>query len=85
MDATKFFAGFIRASDLTDGPIEEKIVRVYEETKYGKLVLEFESGDSLSLNKPNGRALIKAYSEDTARWIGHAVSLEIGHWTELRH
>jgi hypothetical protein len=73
------FAGssFITVKTLRAGPRQEVIVSV-EPGKYDKPVATFESGDKLSLNKTNVRALIDAYGEESRDWVGCIIELSIG-------
>ena len=69
---------------MRDGPIETRIVNVFEEEKYGRLALELETGSQFSLNDGNAQTLIKAWGYDTDAWIGLTLALELGEYTDWR-
>jgi hypothetical protein len=78
VDRSKYAGSvFIRFDDLADGPQQKLIVNV-EEGQYGRLVLTFDDGTCLSLNKTNVRTLIRAYGKDDQNWIGQRVELSQG-------
>jgi hypothetical protein len=68
---------FIKVDDLREGPREEMIAGL-EMGKYGRPVLQFESGDSLSLNGTNDKILLNAYGSNGKGWIGCVVELYVG-------
>lgn len=78
MDMSRY-AGqvFIKPDDVRGAPVRERIVRL-SMGKYDRPVANFESGDALTLNQTNIRALIRAYGRDGRAWIGHDVELYVG-------
>jgi hypothetical protein len=70
MDARKYASKYVKPDNVRDGPIETRIVNVFEEEKYGRLALELEIGSQFSLNDGNCNTLIKAWGHDTDLWIG---------------
>ena len=81
MDMSKYCAHrYIKVDDVRDGPIQERIV-AFGLGKYDRPVLEFENGDSLTLNSTNVRTLIKAYGNDGEDWIGQVIELTLGNTT----
>jgi len=78
MDMRKYVTGtFISLDDLRDGSRHEKIVDVVE-GKFDRPNVKFASGDMVSVNATNGRALMRAFGPQTGAWIGREVELYIG-------
>ena len=84
MDMRKYGSAFIKPDDVRDGPRQERIVNVYVSEKYNCPVLEFESGDQLSLNVTNTRVMNKAYTNESDNWLDQVVELSLGHYTDRR-
>jgi hypothetical protein len=84
MDMRKYTSGFIKPDHVREGPRQETIVNVYESEKYGHPVLEFESGDSLSLNSTNNRLLCQAWGFESDAWLGQTVEVGLGHYRDWR-
>jgi len=84
MDARKFAAKYVKPDHVRDGPIVTRIVNVYEDDKYSRLVLELETGSQFTLNDGNTNVLIKALGSDTDGWIGQEISLELGTYKDWR-
>jgi hypothetical protein len=82
MDMRKYGAGFVRPEDVRDGPRQEKIVNVFISEKFKCPVLDFESGDQLSLNMTNTRAMNRAYTTESDNWLEQEVELSLGHYTD---
>ena len=80
MDARKYASKYVKPDNVRDGPIQTRIVNVFEEENYGRLALELETGSQFSLNDGNTNALIKAWGHDTDGWIGleTELALELG-------
>ena len=75
MDMREFSGDhFIKLDDVRDGPLHEVIAAV-KLGKYDKPDLVFESGDLLSLNATNNKALIRAYGRNSDDWIGKEIDL----------
>jgi hypothetical protein len=78
MDVSKYMAkGFIKPDDVRV-PREERIINVYESNRYDCLVLDFESGDQLSLNPITTRVLGKAYGTESDYWRDQVIELSHG-------
>src|SRR5262245_56138927 len=70
MDARKYASKYVKPDDVRDGPIVTRIVNVFEDDRYGRLMLELEMGAQFPLNAGNARILMKAWGYDTDAWIG---------------
>jgi hypothetical protein len=70
---------FLKVEHVRDGPRQERIVDVSIHERYNRPVLEFESGDKLTLNVTNTRTLCKAYGDDDRDWIKKLIELSLGH------
>jgi len=81
MDMRKYGSAFIKPDDVRDGHRQERIVNVYVSEKYNCPVLDFESGDQLSLNVTNTRVMNKAYTTESDNWLGHVIELSLGTYT----
>ena len=78
LNARDYVSGsFIRADDVRDAPRRE-IIQNVTLGQYEKLNLQFMSGDQLSLNATNTRALMRAYGDDAEAWAGNTVELYLG-------
>jgi hypothetical protein len=78
MDVSKYMAkGFIKPDDVRVTR-QERIVNVYESNRYDCLVLDFESGDQLSLNPITTRVLGKAYGTESDYWRDQVIELSHG-------
>ena len=53
MDARKYASKYVKPDNVRDGPIQTRIVNVFEEERYGRLTLELEIGSQFSLNDGN--------------------------------
>ena len=84
MDARKYTSKYIKPDNVREGPIETRILTIFEEEKYGRLALELETGSQFALNDGNVNLLIRAWGADTDRWIGLTIALELGEWTDWR-
>jgi hypothetical protein len=84
MDARKYASKYIKPDNVRDGPIQTRIVNVFEEERYGRLALELETGSQFTLNDGNNNALIKAWGHDTDGWIGQELILELGTYKDWR-
>jgi hypothetical protein len=82
MDTRKYGSIFIKPDDVRDGPRQERIIAVLENTKYDCLQLELESGDQFSLNMGNTRALQKAYGFESNNWLDAVIELSLGHYKD---
>ena len=75
---------YIKPDNVRDGPIQSKIVNVYEDMRYDRLILELEIGSQFALNDGNTNTLIKAWGTDTDAWIDQEVSLELGSYKDWK-
>ena len=44
MDARKYASKHVKPDNVRDGPIQTRIVNVFEDERYGRLTLELETG-----------------------------------------
>ncbi len=84
MDARKFASKYVKPDDVREGPISTRIISVYEEERYSRLMLELETGSQFGLNDGNTNTLIKAWGHDTDAWVGKEVQLELGTYKDWR-
>ena len=75
----KYASKYIKPDNVRDGPIQTRIVNVFESEQYGRPVLELETGSQFTLNEGNTNILIKAWGYETDNWIGQEIELELGH------
>ena len=78
MDARKYASKYVKPDNVRDGPIQTRIINVFEDERYGRLMLELEIGSQFALNDGNTNTLIKAWGHDTDDWIGLELALELG-------
>jgi hypothetical protein len=84
MDARKYASMYVKPDDVRDGPIETRIINIFEEEKYKRLALELEIGSQFGLNGGNTNILIKEWGSDTDTWIGLTIALELGEYTDWK-
>jgi hypothetical protein len=84
MDARKFASTYIKPDSVRDGPIQTRIVNVFEHEQFGRPVLELETGSQFTLNESNTNVLLKAWGHDTDKWIGQEVELLLGTYKDWR-
>jgi hypothetical protein len=84
MDARKYASKYIKPDNVRDGPIQTRIVNVFEEERYGRLTLELENGSQFSLNEGNNNTLIKAWGHETDNWIGLEIELFLDTYKDFR-
>jgi hypothetical protein len=82
VDARNYASKYIKPDQVRDGPVQTRVVNVYEDDRYGRLMLELEIGSRFGLNDGNTNTLIKAWGYDTDAWIGQEVVFELGHYTD---
>jgi hypothetical protein len=76
MDMRKYAAKYIKPDHVRDGPIQTRIVNVFD-GRYGA-VLELENGSQFPLNVGNTNTLITAWGTESDDWIEQEVALELG-------
>jgi hypothetical protein len=84
MDMRKYATGYIKPDDVRDGPRQERIVKVFESEKYGRPVLDLESGDQFILNEKNTRILNKAFGYESDRWPGLVIEFVLDHYKDRK-
>jgi hypothetical protein len=84
MDARKYASKHIKPDHVREGPIQTRVVNVFEHDRYNCLVLELETGSQFTLNDGNTNVLIKAFGSDTDAWIGQEIALELGSYKDWR-
>ena len=70
MDARKYASKYVKPDNVRDGPIQTRIVNVFEEERYGRLCSSSKPAPQFPLNDGNTNVLIKAWGHDTDDWIG---------------
>lgn len=79
MDMRKFAgSAFIKLEDDRDGLPRVETITSVDEGNFGRPVLKFETGERLTLNATNVKALINAYGADDRDWIGCEIELFVG-------
>jgi hypothetical protein len=78
VDARKYASAFVRPDDVRDGPIQTRIINVFEQERFNRLALELEMGSQFGLNGSNSNILIKAWGHETDQWIGLELELYLG-------
>jgi hypothetical protein len=78
MDMRKYAgSSFLKVEDVRDSTRRDEIVDVTM-GDFEKPVLHLASGDKLSLNATNTKALNRAFGWDSSRWAGKTIELYIG-------
>jgi hypothetical protein len=84
MDARKFASKYVKPDDVREGPIQTRIISIFESDRFDRPVLELETGSEFMLNDGNVNILIKAWGHETDTWIGREVQLELGTYKDWR-
>jgi hypothetical protein len=84
VDARKYASKYVKPDNVRDGPIQTRILNVFEDERYSRLMLELETGSQFALNDGNTNSLIKAWGHDTDTWIGRELQLELGTYMDWR-
>jgi hypothetical protein len=80
----QYASTYIKPDNVREGPIQTRIVNVFESEKYNRPVLELETGSQFTLNDGNTNTLIKAWGHNSDDWIGKEVILELGTYKDRR-
>jgi hypothetical protein len=84
MDMRQYASKYVKPDSVRDGPIQTRIINVFESERYGRPVLELETGSQFTLNEGNSSVLIEAWGHDSNDWIGQELILELGTYTDWR-
>jgi hypothetical protein len=84
VDARKYAPKYIKPDNVRDGPIRAHILAVLEDERFGRLLLELDTGSQFALNETNTNTLIKAWHHDTEAWRGQEIILELGTYKDWR-
>jgi hypothetical protein len=84
MDMRQYASKYIKPDQVRAGPIQTRIVNVFEDERYGRPVLELEIGSQITLNNSNNSTLIKAWGHESDAWIGQEIILELGTYKDWR-
>jgi hypothetical protein len=84
MDMRQYAAKYVKVDEVRDGPIETRIVNVFESEQYGRPVLELETGSQFTLNDGNTNTLIKAWGYNSDDWVGQEIELSLGTYKDWR-
>jgi hypothetical protein len=78
MDMRAYVPKFIKPDQVRDGSIRTRVVNVFEGERYGRPVLELETGSQFTLNDGNTNTLIKAWGYNSEDWVGLELELFLG-------
>ena len=84
MDMRNYASRFVKPDQVRDGPIQTRIVNVFEDERYGRPVLELETGSQFTLNESNNGVLMKAWGHNSNDWLGQEIILELGTYKDWR-
>jgi hypothetical protein len=84
MDMRQYASTYIKPDNVRDGPIQTRIINVFESERHGRPVLELETGSQFTLNDGNVNTLIKAWGYKSDDWIGQELVLELGTYKDWR-
>jgi hypothetical protein len=57
MDARKYASKYIKPDNVRDEPIQTRIINVFEDERYGRLMLELETGSQLNSRSMTATAM----------------------------
>jgi hypothetical protein len=84
MDMRQYASTYVKPDNVRDGPIQTRIVNVFESEQYGRPVLELETGSQFTLNDSNTNTLIKAWGHNSDDWIGQEIELQLGTYKDWK-
>jgi hypothetical protein len=84
MDMRQYASTYVKPDNVRDGAIQTRIVNVFEGERYGRPVLELETGSQFTLNESNTAALVKAWGYDSTTWLGQELELLLGTYKDWR-
>jgi hypothetical protein len=84
MDMRQYASTYIKPDNVRDGPIQTRIVNVFEGERHGRPVLELETGSQFTLNDGNTNTLIQAWGYNSENWIGQEIELVLGTYKDWR-
>ena len=84
MDMRKYAVGFIKTDDVRDGPLQDRIVNVFESEKLLRPVLELESGNQFTVNNTNTAILNKAWGWKSQDWMNQELEFSLGHYRDWK-
>jgi hypothetical protein len=84
MDMRQYTAKYIKPDQVRDGPIQTRIVNVFESERYGRPMLELENGSQFTLNEGNNNTLIQAWGYNSDDWIGQEIEFTLGTYKDWR-
>jgi hypothetical protein len=84
MDMRQYASTYVKPDHVRDGPLQTRIVNVFESEQYGRPVLELETGSQFTLNEGNTNLLTKAWGYESKDWIGQEIELLLGTYTDWK-
>jgi hypothetical protein len=84
MDMRQYASKYVKPDNVRDGPLQTRIVNVFESEQYGRPVLELETGSQFTLNDGNTNTLIKAWGYKSEDWIGQEIELSLGSYKDWK-
>jgi hypothetical protein len=84
MDMRQYAPKYIKPDQVRDGPIQTRIIAVFESERYGRPVLELENGSQFTLNDGNTNTLILAWGGESDDWVGQELELVLGTYKDWR-
>ena len=84
MDMRGYAAKYIKPDHVREGSMRLRIVRVFEDDRYGRPMLELENGSEFTLNDGNVNALIKPFGFESNDWVGQEIELALGFYKDWK-
>jgi hypothetical protein len=84
MDLRDYAPKYIKADQVRDGPIQARVLNVFESERYGRPVLELDNGSQFMVNETNLGILIKAWGYQSEDFIGQELELSLGTYKDWR-
>jgi hypothetical protein len=84
MDMRQYASPYIKPDNVREGPIQTRIINVFESGRFKRPVLELEIGSEFMLNDTNCNILIKAWGHDSSGWIEQEIILELGTYKDWK-
>jgi len=84
VDLRQYASSYVKPDDVREGPIVTRVVNVTESERFGRPVIELETGSQFTLNESNTSTLIRAWGHESKDWIGQELELSLGTYKDWR-
>ena len=84
MDMRNYAPKKIRPDEVRDGPIQTRVLGVFENEMTGRPVLELENGSTFMLNDGNTNTLINAWGVESDDWKEREIEFSLSTYKDFK-